>query len=1080
MKRLLRSNGRRGGNADPQSPPDPHSPDSRPRRQLGGDNPHASQQQQQQQQHMSRVEPVRNLTRDVSSPEGRTKDGCTTNDRPLPVGWNIEDASLMHSDPLCITMRSSTKTTVYADRNISKSLRQPSTGRPGRRRIADAPHNLGPTDHDSGPTLVYYFEVLFHSNHSSSVADIAIGLMCETDTFGAWPGELANSIGWGSEGLNVNGRRLDAAGSQSKISFRNGEVIGCGIELGGTHKVFFTRNGVMMVPPSRHTAFVGSSELPWYPVVSFHHGNNDIIRGNFGTNPSTQFRWSGSARMSIVSSPAQARGHVHTMSMGNLPSLAPLTSSPKGRSNVVGGRSTLPSSYYSMQDLDSIDDPLSNGHQASITRSTSPFIGKPNNHLLSSQSAHTPGSTPISPSTDEANNSNTSYYGVQTTKRRNLVDEDPAEITAALTDHFNLNPPSAAQTPDSDPMLPPNPQIPDWPAPQGVPSSPDNASSTPALDNLSMRPHASVEPANRRGQRRQERASRRNQGGLSGSSHRWNNANAVSSSQHSPLNAPMDSGSLSRLPMSLPEPRSAVAGNVLLTTTNRKDNTQTATISPPAPLETKLSSVTVAAGDDVPRAKVHAHELLKAAKLTEIDGPAIRELLEKCKADQEKLQLKLSNALEEADAIEDLEELFAVNDGICTAIDAGNEALKKEKAQQKKKKKSVDGPTIVLLVENEDVFSLICMLRAPNEKRTAAALALMKFARENATLRNEIRSSGGMHSFLTLFRTKGATHELKVVASMAVAYILPSFVVSAQTSSSIGLKIIECLRFLAVTIAVDTEEFNITRGEMLKAASMGVNVLWINAIQPLLLLESTKDQATQNRPELRPTFSLRLSRGRGRAGGGIFDQGQESIEIRELTELAVTLITHLAKISDSPSGDPLDVGYNIVEQVCEVDAARPIAVREGLLTTLVEWIRSKEVEKVRPAASALRYLISIKDKYMAGWIHSQVVNEGAVGEIVKLLTASVGHDVRVAVAQMISALCVAPHTRAAVVEARCVSYLVALLYEHNTPASAEVVRFAASALLQLAAGAMVRATALSLNGVTMDAATPDQQETVIT
>jgi hypothetical protein len=68
---------------------------------------------------------------------------------------------------------------------------------------------------------------------------------------------------------------------------------------------------------------------------------------------------------------------------------------------------------------------------------------------------------------------------------------------------------------------------------------------------------------------------------------------------------------------------------------------------------------------------------------------------------------------------------------------------------------------------------------------------------------------------------------------------------------------------------------------------------------------------------------------------------------------------------------------------------------------------------------------------MAGWIHSQVVNVGAVNEIVKLLNESVGHDVRVAVAQMLSALCVAPHTRAAVVEARCVSYLVALLYEHN-------------------------------------------------
>ena len=114
---------------------------------------------------------------------------------------------------------------------------------------------------------------------------------------------------------------------------------------------------------------------------------------------------------------------------------------------------------------------------------------------------------------------------------------------------------------------------------------------------------------------------------------------------------------------------------------------------------------------------------------------------------------------------------------------------------------------------------------------------------------------------------------------------------------------------------------------------------------------------------------------------------------------------------------------------------------------------------------------------MAGWIHSQVVNEGAIMEIVKLLNESVGHDVRVAVSQMLSALCIAPHTRAAVVEARCVSYLVALLYEHSTPASEEMVHYAGSALLQLAAGAMTRAGSLASS--LADSATPDKQETVV-
>ena len=190
--------------------------------------------------------------------------------------------------------------------------------------------------------------------------------------------------------------------------------------------------------------------------------------------------------------------------------------------------------------------------------------------------------------------------------------------------------------------------------------------------------------------------------------------------------------------------------------------------------------------------------------------------------------------------------------------------------------------------------------------------------------------------------------------------------------------------------------------------------------------------------------------------GGVFDQRREAIEIQELTEVAVTLIAHLAKLTETGKVR-IDTGYNIVEQVCEVDDARPIAVREGLLAIFVEWIRSGEIDKVRPAASALRYLIAIQDKYMAGWIHSQVVNEGAVNEIVKLLNESVGQDVRLAVAEMLSYLCVAPHTRAAVVQSNGVSYLVALLYEHSTPDSEDIVLFACTALLQLAAGAMTGA-----------------------
>ncbi|KAL3922924.1 MAG: hypothetical protein SGILL_001946 [Bacillariaceae sp.] len=460
----------------------------------------------------------------------------------------------------------------------------------------------------------------------------------------------------------------------------------------------------------------------------------------------------------------------------------------------------------------------------------------------------------------------------------------------------------------------------------------------------------------------------------------------------------------------------------------------------------------VSSGELLIDSKTHSNSLLEASKARDVDFGLVRTLLDNCKKDQEKLQVKLSTALEEADAIDNLEELFAVNDGICSAIEAGNDALKKEKA--KGRKKSMEGPTIEVLVQNEDIFSLICMLRAPNEKRLQAALALMDFAKDNEMLRNEIRSSGGMHSFLTLFRTRGMTRELQVVASMAVAYTLSSFVASSQTSSSVGLKIMECLRFLVTANPVSPNGSVITRDRMCQAASAGVNVLWINAIQPLIALEKIKGVSSNSKPVLNPSQSIRFGRVKSRAGGGLFDQGQESLEIQELTDSAVTLIAHLVKLSQT-NQVRIDVGFNIIEQVCEIDEARPVAVREGLLSIFVDWIRSGDIDKIRPAASALRYLISIHDKYMAGWIHSQVVNEGAIKEIVKLLNESVGHDVRVAVSQMLSALCIAPHTRAAVIDANCVSYLVALLYEHTAPDSEELVYCAGSALLQLSACSMM-------------------------
>jgi uncharacterized membrane protein YbaN (DUF454 family) len=252
---------------------------------------------------------------------------------------------------------------------------------------------------------------------------------------------------------------------------------------------------------------------------------------------------------------------------------------------------------------------------------------------------------------------------------------------------------------------------------------------------------------------------------------------------------------------------------------------------------------------------------------TETNTSLLHDLVEYCKEDKEMLQVKLSEVLEEdADTTDKLMELFSISEEICAAIDAGEDALKLER-ERTKKKKVAEGPTIELLEENRDVFSLICMLRAPNEKRMQAALALIKFAKEDQVLRDEIISSGGIHSFLTLFQqTRGMTRELKVVASLAVAHILPSYVASSQTTPSIGLKLVECLHFLAKSNPVSPNGIVITVEEMCKAASVGVNVLWINSIHPLIALKKVKDESTSSPPSLRPGKTVRFGRLRSRTG----------------------------------------------------------------------------------------------------------------------------------------------------------------------------------------------------------------------
>ena len=994
---------------------------------------------------------------------------------PLPSAWNITDPSLRHLNKLGVTLNGVHDTTVVADRPIPTVLLQEAAGKavassqlsPGRLNSHLHPGNA------RSSSDVYYFEIQILPgllSSSSNSLEVQIGLVCadESSTEGIVPGDDPNSIGWGSDGLKINGRLYDAMNTP----FKPGDVIGCGIEILGMQRVFFTRNGTILVPPSPNTSFLGGNDRPCLPALGFRNGNSSTVRANFGLDTLIPFRWMGSDRLSIVVQQAAPITLTSSISAA-LPVTSSLTSiygklrSESERSKPAK-RSSAP--YYGTAELDTLDDPILSDPMSVTNPNLTRSVTRPDSASLVAPQFRNPNppprarSSPITPPGGPpatSSSASPAYFGTKNT-RKSLEDDDPADNNATTSAHFNLPGPNAGSMTGNRSSL------------YGQQSAGSSAGVPPGNGQWG---HTSESLPERKPQLKlasgphQSPLSAQSSGRTNTQSERIKITEAKSPSFDARAyqsTSPRDDDGDRKQP---PRPKSPSHRNL-------PNPYETTPDSPERPASSANHVAAVAASGDVTAiAKENYRTLLLAAGDKKVEYSYIQELLSICIADQETLKRKLSSALEDGNLVDNLEELFSVNDGICSAIEAG-EKLLKTATKKTTKKKPLEGPTIELLVDNEDVFSLICMLRAQNEKRLAAALALMKFARESEPLRDEIRSSGGMHSFLTLFRTNGMARELQVVASLAVAYILPSFVVSSQTSSALGLKIIECLRFLVASRPVTPQGVSISREEMCKAAAIGVNILWINAVLPLLKSELSKIDARKTAPVLTRVRTAGYERStRGRLGGGVFDQGQDSVEVKELTELAVTLITHIARVAHTEKLN-IDMGYNIVEQVCEVDVARPIAVREGLLSILVDWIRSKDIERVRPAASALRYLISIEDKYMAGWIHSQVVNEGAVNEIVKLLNESVGYDVRVAVAQMLAALCVAPHTRAAVVEARCVSYLIALLYEHNSPASEQMVQYAGSALLQLAAGAMSRTSANSL--VLADSATPDDQDSVIT
>jgi hypothetical protein len=492
-------------------------------------------------------------------------------------------------------------------------------------------------------------------------------------------------------------------------------------------------------------------------------------------------------------------------------------------------------------------------------------------------------------------------------------------------------------------------------------------------------------------------------------------------------------------------------------------------------------------------AKENAHSARRMIASGDVDLDFLRTVLDLCRTEQRTVAQAIEDAMFHEEINADLGVLIDLNNDILDVLETGDRIVgtTKKKSDPYNATKTLPAKSNNLdveeLVDKRDIFSLICMLRVQmNEKRLDAAYALMKFSRaaeqhqdrENILLRDEIRSSGGLHSLLTLFRVPDTSYELRAITALAVAYLVPALVESSsETPPSVGLRVVECLKYLSTVRPLSYRGELLNEDEMRNASTLALASLWVNHLESLI----------SSNPIVVPEQSLSVQRGipthKERNRGG--DQRREMVTIGELLDETVSLIMFFAKIEAKEMKEQQDYTftriYTLVEHVCAIEIARPIAVREGVLQALICWIQSQDRDRARSACSALRDITSVEDKYMAGWIHSEMVNQGAVQCLANLTQDfSLTREVRLSIAQILSSLCAAPHTRAAVVETNCINFLIGILYEHSDPSSSEVAIYAGQAILQLAAGAISRASAFVGDDIEPFGSTPiDRRDSLI-
>lgn len=521
---------------------------------------------------------------------------------------------------------------------------------------------------------VYYFEVTIGSGVTWIGLVPEDQLQKQSVTPSRFPGDCSGSIGMASDARLFVSSRLWEVSTQFECHAGDRETLGCGLEISDHPRIFFTKNGQMLLPPM---------DIPdldilqkWYfPAVGVA-ASGDIF-ANFGL--SYPFRWKGSSQHKLFSP-------TDTVQVPSSPGHYPTSCEMQQ----LGGReeswtSASPSMDSSYADFQVAMDASLAWRPSAGNSNALPSRPSANNSNVRSQS-ETAAFLPLSPSANDSNaGPRSTSHGTAPSSRH-----PSGPILTPLQDHRR----TTIYGKPSDKAIPLEVDFPGptSPSPSGAISSrvPPREQSPLTLPTGASMPVSSTSSSTS--------SERKPSASLLGT--------AFPDGPPYPVASPISEG-----------PRQPSFGSSVSEKTR------------PGVVWEKKSSMPMNK-QAIEDAKACAHDLRRCCESANADESFLQGLLETCRLKQTEVRRILEEGLMKFDdpTLEEMiHDLFMLNEILVESIRMAEVHIEGEK-----KPHAVDTPPtfvsleIDALVQTRDIFSLICMLRAQGDKRLESALALMR------------------------------------------------------------------------------------------------------------------------------------------------------------------------------------------------------------------------------------------------------------------------------------------------------------------------------------------------------------------